>query len=246
VTERGRARVGCSGWSYRAWRGTVYPEDLPARRWFEHYAGMFDTVELNATFYRLPEASTVETWAEQAPDGFTYAVKVGSYGTHRKHLRDPHGWLGRHLERIDRLGTHLGPNLLQLPPRWGRDVGRLDELLTVAPSTVRWALEVRDRSWLHDDVFDCLARHGAALCVHDLLEDHPWERTADWSYLRFHGPDATERPYEGRYTGRRLWRAADRISAWLDDGCDVYAYFNNDTDGHAPIDATWLRDRLPA
>lgn len=243
---RGRARVGCSGWSYTGWRGVVYPAEAPARTWFEHYATRFDTVELNTTFYRLPAASTVEGWADQAPEGFCYAVKVGRFGTHRKKLLDPGPWLGRHLERVALLGPHLGPNLFQLPPRWRRDAARLDEALAAAPRSIRWAVELRDPSWLHDDVFEVLARHGAALCIHDQLPDHPWERTTDWTYVRFHGPRALEAPYRGRYTGRRLAPVARRLAAWLDEGTDVFAYFDNDTEGHAVTDAAWLRDRLAA
>jgi uncharacterized protein YecE (DUF72 family) len=243
-SESGRARVGCSGWSYDDWRGVVYPADAPPATWFAHYATRFDTVELNATFYRLPEPSTVEHWAAQAPPGFLYAVKLGQYGSHRRKLRDPGPWLANHLDRVRRLGPSLGPNLVQLPPRWHRDTGRLDAFLAEAPRDLRWAVEVRDRSWLHDDVFAVLARHGAALCIHDLLEDHPWVRTTDWAYLRFHGPHALTEPYGGRYTGRRLWRIADRLSGWVDEGVDVYAYFNNDIGGHAVADATWLRERL--
>ena len=241
---RGRARVGCSGWVYRDWRGSVYPPDLPQRRWFEHYAGQFDTVEINNTFYRLPPPSTVEHWADHAPPGFLYAVKVGQYGSHRRKLRDAPTWLAHHLERVDLLGAHLGPNLLQLPPHWGRDVARLDEFLDAAPRRLRWAVEVRDPSWLHDDVFATLERHGAALCLHDLLPDHPWVRTTDWAYVRFHGPHALTEKYVGRYGGRRLWRIADRLAGWLDEGADVHAYFNNDSDGHAWHDATWLACRL--
>ena len=240
----GRAWVGCSGWNYKDWRGPVYPPDLVARRWFEHYATLFETVEINNTFYRLPPASTVEHWRDQAPAGFLYAVKVGQFGSHRRKLRLPDTWLPNHLDRVVRLASHLGPNLVQLPPRWKRDVPRLEDFLAAAPRRLRWAVELRDPSWLHDDVFDALQRHGAALCIHDLLPDHPWERTTDWAYLRFHGPDARANPYHGRYTGRRLWRVAERLAAWLAAGDDVYAYFNNDWHGAAVQDAQWLRDRL--
>jgi uncharacterized protein YecE (DUF72 family) len=241
---RGRTRVGCSGWSYKDWRGLVYPADAPARTWFSIYAQRFDTVEINNTFYRLPAATTVEGWAAQAPEGFCYAVKVGQFGSHRMKLRDAASWLPRHLERAELLGPHLGPNLVQLPPRWQRNVERLDELLTVAPRSIRWAVEVREPSWLHDDVYEVLARHGAALCIHDLLADHPWERTTDWTYLRFHGPAALEAKYQGRYGPRRLRRVADRLGPWLDEGTDVYAYFNNDYEGNAPVDAETLRRQL--
>ncbi len=244
MTARGRTYVGCSGWQYRDWRGLVYPEGLPQRRWFEHYATLFDTVEINNTFYRLPPAATVEGWAAQAPPGFTFAVKLGAFGSHRMKLRDAVSWLPNHLDRVERLGPALGPTLVQLPPRWRRNVERLDEFLSVAPGHLRWAVELREPSWLHDDVYETLARHGAALCLHDLLPGMPWLRTTDWTYVRFHGPDAVANPYHGRYTGRRLWRPAARLRAWLDEGCDAYAYFNNDWYGNAVADATWLRERL--
>lgn len=112
------------------------------------------------------------------------------------------------------------------------------------PKRLRWAVELREPSWLHDEVFEVLRRHGAALCLHDLLPDHPWLLTTDWTYARFHGPNALEQKYTGRYGGRGLRRAASRLSAWLEEGCDVYAYFNNDFEGHAVEDAKWLRHRL--
>jgi uncharacterized protein YecE (DUF72 family) len=238
------ARVGCSGWVYREWRGPVYPTELPQRRWFEHYATRFDTVEINNTFYRLPTVEAVDGWREQAPEGFCYSLKVGQFGSHRKKLKDAESWLPRHLERVEHLGAALGPNLLQLPPRWRRDVSRLEEFFAAAPSDLRWAVELRDPSWLHDDVFEVLHRHGAALCVHDLLPDHPWELTTDWTYVRYHGPDALHRPYHGSYGGRRLRRSAERLGAWLEQGCDVFAYFNNDIGAAAVGDATWLAARL--
>jgi uncharacterized protein YecE (DUF72 family) len=222
----------------------VYPDGLPARRWLTHYATVFDTVELNATFYRLPTAEAVEGWASAVPADFTFAVKLGQFGSHRMKLRDAASWLPNHVERFAPLGARLGPTLVQLPPRWRRDTGRLDELLTVAPSGWRWAVEIRDPSWLTDDVFDVLARHGASLVLHDLLADHPLVLTTDWTYLRFHGPHALERPYVDRYTGRRLWRLADLARGWLADGVDVYGYFNNDHGAAAVHDARWFRDRL--
>ncbi len=245
TTRRGSVRIGCSGWSYKDWRGVVYPADAPARTWFTHYSAMFDTVEINNTFYRLPDASTVDAWAAQAPEGFCYASKVGQFGSHRKKLRDPATWLALHLERIERLGPYGGPNLLQLPPRWGRDVARLDGFLAVAPRSIRWAVELRDPSWLHEDVYAVLEEHGAALCLHDLLADHPWRLTTDWTYVRFHGPHALRNPYHGAYGGRRLRPVADRIERWTADGVDVFAYFNNDWHGNAVRDALWLRDHLP-
>jgi uncharacterized protein YecE (DUF72 family) len=159
-------------------------------------------------------------------------------------LRDAQSWLGNHMDRVARLGSTAGPTLVQLPPRWRRNAERLDEFLSVAPRTTRWAVELREPSWLHEDVYEVLRRHRAALCIHDLLAGHPWERTTDWAYVRFHGPNATEHAYQGRYGEDGLFWMADRLSHWLDEGCDVYAYFNNDDSGYAVEDARWLADRL--
>jgi uncharacterized protein YecE (DUF72 family) len=238
------ARVGTSGWQYDDWRGVVYPRDLPKRLWFDHYCTLFDTVEIDSTFYRLPSEATVERWADQAPPGFLYSPKLGSFCTHRRKLREPLTWLPNHLDRVRRLGPHLGPNLVQLPPHWNRNTERLDQFLDAAPGDVRWAVELRDDTWVHEDTFEVLRRHGAALCLHDLLPAQPWVLTADWTYVRFHGPDATNRPYAGRYTGRKLRPVADLLRRWMAEGVGVFAYFNNDIDGHAVTDARWLADRL--
>ena len=232
---------------YKDWRGPVYPTDLPQRSWLAHYVTLFDTVEVNNTFYRLPPPETVEQWAAQAPPGFVFAAKLGQFGSHRMKLRDAASWLPNHLDRVRRFGPMMGPTLVQLPPRWRRNVERLDEFLAVAVGLapdVRWAVEVREPSWLHDDIYAVLERHGAALCIHDLLPDHPWRLTTDWTYVRFHGPEAMARAYHGRYTGRRLRRPGDRMRTWLAEGVDVYAYFNNDFHGDAVKDAEWLERYL--
>jgi uncharacterized protein YecE (DUF72 family) len=240
----GTVRVGCSGWNYRDWRGVVYPDSLRARDWFAYYSRLFDTVELNNTFYRLPSPETVEGWRAAAPDGFVYALKLGQFGSHRMKLRDAASWLPNHLDRVQRLGPSAGPTLVQLPPRWKRNLARLDEFLTVAPADVRWAVELRDPTWICDSTFELLARHGAALCIHDMLPDHPWITTTDWVYVRFHGPAAPAQKYHGAYTGRRLWRAVKRVGTWAVDGLDTYTYFNNDYEGHAVADAQWFRSKL--
>jgi uncharacterized protein YecE (DUF72 family) len=240
----GRARVGCSGWQYRDWRGVVYPADLRQRDWFAWYASRFDTVELNSTFYRMPSLETVAAWAAAAPPGFVYACKLGAFGSHRMKLRDSASWLPNHVARVRALGAAAGPTLVQLPPRWRRNVERLDEFLTNAPGDMRWAVELRDPSWLHDEVFATLERHRAALCLHDLLPRHPWVRTTDWTYVRFHGPDALTAKYQGGYGARRLRKPARELAAWVAAGTDVYAYFNNDFEGHAPRDARTLRSQL--
>jgi uncharacterized protein YecE (DUF72 family) len=223
-------------------------------------------VEVNNTFYKLPEAATFDAWRAQAPAGFLYALKLNQYGTHRRRLREPQAWLGNFVERALHLGPVLGPNLVQLPPRWGRDLDRLAGFLEAAtaldpgtldpgtldpgtsrdirPAGLRWAVEFRDPSWLHEDTYSLLRQYKVALCVHDLLADHPWLVTTDWAYCRFHGPHALQRKYSGDYGARRLAKPADALGEWLDEGHDIYAYFNNDEGGAAVRDAAWLRDRL--
>ncbi len=244
-TVAGIAHIGCSGWVYKDWRGRFYPSDLTQKQWFAFYSQHFDTVEINNSFYRLPTEQAMEQWAAQAPPGFTYSLKLGQFGSHRKKLKDADsGWLANHLDRVYRLGDHLGPNLIQLPPLWKRNVERLDEFLTLVPKDIRWALEVRDATWLHDDVFAVLEKHGTALCIHDLVDDHPWIRTTDWTYVRFHGPRATQLAYHGRYGPIRLGKVARRLGEWMEEGADVYGYFNNDWHANAIRDARWLRERL--
>jgi len=232
---RGAVRIGCSGYMYDHWQRLFYPADLPRSRWFEHYASHFDVVEINNTFYRLPEAATFDDWRRRAPPGFEYALKLSRYGTHMKRLKEPARWLRTFLRGAERLRSRLGPILVQLPPHWHADPERLDLFLRAAPKRRRWAVEFRDASWLCDDVYAVLAKHGAALCIHDLIEHHPLVVTADWVYLRFHGGRT------GCYSPQALTAHARRIAGWAGEGRDVYAFFNNDLGGHAVTNAQQLR-----
>ncbi len=241
----GVARVGCSGWVYKHWRGPVYPETLPTRRWFDFYSGLFNTVEINNSFYRLPAPATVQTWAAQAPPNFVYSLKMGSFGSHRMKLADSGRWLASHVDCVGRLGAAKGPTLVQRPPHWGKNLGRLEDFLSAAPADKRWAIEFREPSWLSEDTYEVLRRHRAALCLHDLLPDIPWELTTDWTYVRFHGPDAVTQPYGGGYSSKAIKSYSSRLSKWLAQGIDVYAYFNNDDSGHAVADARRLARELP-
>jgi uncharacterized protein YecE (DUF72 family) len=233
---QGRLRVGTSGYQYEHWRGVFYPEDLPKKRWFAHYAKHFDTVEINNTFYRLPQVNTFDTWREQAPPGFCYALKYSRYATHLKHLKDPHKPIRSFLERASRLDELCGPILVQLPPNWNVDTRRLTGFLQAAPSHYRWAIEVRDPRWLCDEVYAILSAHNAALCIHDMIKGHPQHLTADWVYLRYHGVhDGSSYPHQA------LMAQAISIKQYLADGLDVFAYFNNDTHGSAVQNAADLR-----
>jgi uncharacterized protein YecE (DUF72 family) len=235
-TTPGTLRIGTSGYQYNHWRGVFYPNDIPKKRWFAYYASRFDTVEINNTFYRLPQAQTFEAWREQAPADFCYALKFSRYGSHLKRLQDPHEPIERFLDRASRLRELLGPILVQLPPRWQPEPDRLAAFLKAAPGNYRWAFEFRDPRWLCDEVYTILRSAAAALCIHDLIVDHPRLLTADWVYLRFHGVRDG-----GRYTDQVLMAQARQIEQYLADGRDVFAYFNNDAHGYAVQNASDLR-----
>ena len=229
-------KIGTSGWQYRHWLGTFYPEGLATARWLGFYAERFDTVEVDSAFYRLPPTDVFARWCEETPEGFVMAVKASGYLTHRKRLREPREPVARLIERASHLGAKLGPVLLQLPPTLRVDTGRLDETLASFPEGLRVAVEARHDSWDRDAVWDLLARRGAAWCI----ADAPWRRwpvvrTADWGYLRFHAGIASPRPCYGR---RALSSWASRIAqTWPEEEADVYAYFNNDSCTCAPHDA---------
>lgn len=234
-------RIGCSGWSYRHWRGGVfYPAGLKARDELAYYASRFDTAEINGSFYRLPGESMVDGWRERSPPGFLFAWKASRYITHMKRLLDPHEPLELMFSRADRLGDKLGPILFQLPPKMARNDERLERFLDALAPTRRHAFEFRHPSWYDDTVFALLAAHDAALCISD--HHHapaPWVRTAGWAYVRGHGPGGL---YVSRYPAATLQDWADRIGAWRAEGRDVVCYFNNDPQGAAPRDAEALID----
>jgi uncharacterized protein YecE (DUF72 family) len=236
MVARGRFRVGTSGYQYDHWKDVFYPPALTKKDWFLHYAKNFDTVEINNTFYRLPAPATFDAWREQAPRGFCYVLKFSRFGSHLKRLKEPRATIRMFLRAARRLRDFLGPILVQLPPHWRVNVDRLDAFLRAAPRSARWAFEFRDRSWLCDGVFELLQRHNAALCVHDLIEDHPRQITADWVYLRFHGDH-----YSGSYSPQALTAQARWIRQQLAEGRDVFAYFNNDAEGHALHNAAALK-----
>jgi uncharacterized protein YecE (DUF72 family) len=234
----GMIRIGCSGWQYRHWRGDFYPSALPASRWLEHYVDRFDTVELNNSFYRLPEQATFAGWRARTPPGFLFAVKASRFLTHMKKLKDPEEPLERFFSRACALGPKLGPVLYQLPPRWPADPARLDAFLAALPPRVRHVVEFRDPSWYDPAVLARLDAAGVSLCLHDMTgSTAPRVRVGPIVYVRFHG---TTR-YGGAYPDADLEAWAAWLHAEHAAGRDVFAYFNNDVGGHAPRDAARLR-----
>jgi uncharacterized protein YecE (DUF72 family) len=236
----GHIRIGCSGWQYRHWRGRFYPRDLPTDRWLEHYAANFDTVELNNSFYRLPEADVFAAWGRRVPPGFCFAVKASRYLTHLKRLREPREPLDRLWSRATKLGSHLGPMLYQLPPRWDRDLDRLRAFVDALPENRKQAIEFRDPSWYHPAVYEILAQAGIALCLHDMpgSATRP-EPIGPFAYVRFHGAGGR---YRGAYSDDALRTWGRRLRAWAGGGRACFVYFNNDVGGHAPRDAARLRE----
>jgi uncharacterized protein YecE (DUF72 family) len=240
--ERTTIRIGCSGWQYSHWRGRFYPADLPNERWLEHYAATFETVELNNSFYRLPEADTFAAWGRRAPDGFLFAVKASRYLTHLKRLREPREPLNRLWSRAERLGEHLGPMLYQLPPRWRPDLDRLGQFVAALPAGRRQAIEFRDASWYRPEVLAILEDGNVALCFHDMhgSATRP-EPLGPFVYVRFHGAIGK---YRGGYSAQKLSAWATRMVDWADAGRPVFAYFNNDAGANAVRDAARLRDMI--
>lgn len=236
-----RLRIGCSGWQYKHWKASFYPLEIPQSRWLEYYATQFDTVEINNTFYRLPDAAAFDAWKARVPPGFLYAVKGSRFLTHMKKLKDPVEPLNRLFSRVRHLGRTLGPVLYQLPPRWSVDLPRLETFVRTLPGTRRHAIEFRDPSWYCDEVFDLLSRHGVALCLHDMAGSATGQiSVGPFVYLRFHGPIR----YGGRYDDQTLNSWARWLTAQRETGRPIFTYFNNDTGAHAPRDARRLRALL--
>jgi uncharacterized protein YecE (DUF72 family) len=239
------ARIGCSGWNYDDWRAAFYPAREPRRRWLELYAERFDTVEVNNTFYRLPNRTAVAAWVQQTPERFAFAVKASRYLTHVRRLQDTGEGMARFYERIEPLIEHrrLGPVLWQLPANFKRDDERLERWLRALPDGMH-TIEFRHPSWFVADVMRALRARGVALTIGDHPE-RPFqthEATADWRYVRFH---YGSRGRAGNYSATELDTWARRIAQWRRHEA-VWAYFNNDWSGFAPANAQALLGRLAA
>lgn len=234
--------IGTSGWAYDHWKGVFYREDASQEDLLPAYAESFKTVEINNTFYQLPDAGTVEAWRNRVPAGFVFAVKANRYITHMKNLLESEEPVERMMARVDGLGDKLGPILFQLPPRWHVNAERLASFVGILPQRFRYAFEFRHESWYADPVYDVLEQSGSAFCIHD-HKDAPSPRrvTADFVYVRFHGRRGG---YEGEYPSTDLSGWADTIAGWHGEGLDIYCYFNNDFRGYAVANARELIELL--
>lgn len=240
MPKQGKLYIGTSGWNYNHWREHFYPEKLPSKKWLEYYIEKFDTVEINNTFYQLPKESALKNWVETTPDDFLFTVKASRYITHMKKLKDPVEAFGKFRDRVELLGGKLGPILFQLPPRWKANPERLEGILKILPKGQRAAFEFRDQSWWNEEIYGILKRHNAAFCIYELDGmESPKEFTADWIYLRMHGPDGS---YEGSYSKQELAGWAGAITQWRKKGMDIYCYFDNDEKAHAVNNALSLKE----
>jgi uncharacterized protein YecE (DUF72 family) len=234
--------VGTSGWVYKGWAGRFYPKELPAREHLPFYASQFNTVEINATFYRLPPETMVKGWRERAPDGFIYAVKGSRFITHMKKLKVTEPSIEIFFKRARFLREHLGPILWQLPPNLHFDLKRLDTFLGKLPKRFRYAVEFRHPSWINDETFKLLRKHKAAhVSLSSMAMPLDLTITADFVYVRFHG---LQGGFAHDYRREELQPWATHCCHALRDGLRVYAYFNNDANTRAPGNAQTLIEMI--
>ncbi len=240
MTEHGLCRIGTSGWAYRWWRGSFYPKGLRQGDWLAHYTRIFDSVEINATFYRLPRPELLERWRTMAPPGFLYAVKASRRITHLRRLRDCEKELAAFLQSARKLAPALGPLLYQLPPSLKADANLLRDFLSRLPRDLQHVMEFRHESWFTDEIRTILEVHGCAFCIHDHhgMSVPRWI-TAPLAYWRFHGP-----AHGDCYGEAYLVDPAAEIRTQCERGKAVFAFFNNDAAACAPRDALTLRERV--
>lgn len=244
----GKSYIGTSGWNYPHWGdGVFYPRDLPQKKWLLYYCEVFNTVEVNSTFYHLPAKKVFENWKAKVPDNFLFIVKANRFITHIKKLGEPEVSTSKFLENTSGLGGKLGPILFQLPPSLNLDLTRLEQFLDylaeqeIIPN-LQVAFEIRNHSWKNEEVFSLFKKHNIALCFADwpkLTIESPI--TADFVYIRRHGPETL---YASNYTQEQLGNDAEKIKNWLNEGKDIFLYFNNDAFGYAIECANKMKELL--
>jgi len=234
--------IGTSGWHYQQWLGTFYPDNLAEKEFLKYYSQYFCTVEVNNTFYHLPQNKTITQWAETVPEDFIFAVKASRYITHMKKLIDPEVSTELFFERIVRFKDKLGPILFQLPPHFGFNPERLKAFLKVLPVDYKYVFEFRDPSWFNPLTYDLLKEHNIAFCIYYLGDYYsPKEITADFVYIRFHGPVDLG---AGLYSREKIAKFSEDIRGYLHQGKEVFCYFNNDEAGYAVKNATELNENF--
>ena len=232
--------IGTSGWNYKHWKEVFYPAELSPRKWLEFYSTRFNTVELNATFYRLPKVQTFESWKNRTPEGFLWSVKANKFITHTKRLKDCHEPLDRFYTSVAGLGDKLGPILFQLPPSLSFDEQLFLDFCSLLKPGYLYTLEVRNKSWLDDRPFEIMRKFNIAFCISDTAGRYPYHEavTADFVYIRLHG---SKKLYASEYTIEELETWAKKILDW---GKKTFCYFDNDFEGYAVKNARQLINLL--
>lgn len=234
----GKIYIGTSGWQYGPWKGPFYPENIKPADLLPFYAKRFNTVEINTSFYGTPDIETIKRWRRATAADFIFSVKAHRYLTHRKRLIGDVKTFAFFFEILPGFGRKLGPILYQLPPRWQINLDRLEHFLQILPKCYRATFEFRDASWFSDETYDLLRYYNAAFCIYDLNRRRsPTPVTADFIYLRLHGP---ARPYRGSYSSATLRRWSHQCLDWQRQGLDIFCYFDNDEKGYAIKDAAKL------
>lgn len=240
-----RVLVGTSGFSYSDWKQEFYHGLTREKDMLAAYCKVFQSVEINQSFYRLPSADVVQQWVDTVPRDFVFSYKANRFLTHRKRLKDFDEPIDRLTKAVAPFGPSLGPLLFQLPPRWQVNTERLRQFVESLPASHRYTFEFRDPSWLCEEVYSILEARNHALCFYDFKTyQSPEIVTADFVYIRLHGPNAEA--YSGSYSDNALECYAQKIAAWQRQGLDVYCYFDNDQKGCAPRDAQVLQQKLAA
>mgnify|MGYP006286029843 CR=1 FL=1 len=233
-----KIHIGTSGWQYDDWKGKYYPASIKNEDLLGEYQKAFSTVEVNNSFYQLPSEKTLIHWAEKTREDFKFAMKANRYITHMKKLNEPEEALEKMFGRFDVISGKIAVILFQLPPNWKANAERLKDFFGLLPDDHKYTIEFRNESWYDDEIYDVLKQQNAALCIHDIDGKlTPAELTADFTYIRLHGPN---KRYEGSYSDEQLSEWKDRIENFLQETNEVFCYFNNDTNANAPINAEKL------
>ncbi len=234
--------IGTSGYSYNHWVDDFYPLDVASNKRLEYYSEYFNTVEINNSFYNLPQKKTFAKWAKAVPDNFIFSIKANRYITHMKNLMVDKKPINRLINRAAPLKGKLGPILFQLPPQWNINLDRLKDFINLLPQSQRYVIELRNNTWYTKEVYSLLKKSKVGFCIHDHQDaPSPEKVTADFIYLRFHGPDGD---YQSKYSQEQMESWAKKINQWQKRDIDVFAYFNNDFEAFAIDNAQMLKNLL--
>ncbi len=244
VQMKGKIYIGTSGWNYKHWKGTFYPQQIKDTELLDLYTQTFNTVELNTSFYHLPSIKTFSNWRKATPENFIFSVKASRYITHMKKLTADASSINKFFTHADRLQEKLGPILFQLPPHWKINVERLKTFLSRLPKNYRYTFEFRNKTWYDELIYDLLKKYNCAFCIYE-LEKHlsPIKETADFIYIRLHGPG---NKYQGSYDNKELRKWELKCWQWQQQNKDVFLYFDNDEQGFAAFNAQLLLKMIEA